>query len=203
MASEAAKKITLKSCDGEEFEVEQVVAEESQTIRHMIEDGCAENGIPLPNVNSRILSKVIEFCKKHVEHAAASSSSKGEDKSADDEIKAWDGDFVKVDQATLFDLILAANYLNIKGLLDLTCQTVADMIKGRHPRRFGRPLTLRMISPPRKRKRSGGRTNGRSNERRHASVVLHENIANGSCFRALFSEARLYFRDYFVIGTGF
>ncbi|KAI4366294.1 hypothetical protein MLD38_022186 [Melastoma candidum] len=33
--------------------------------------------------------------------------------------------FVKVDQATLFDLILAANYFNIKGLLDLTCQTDA------------------------------------------------------------------------------
>jgi hypothetical protein len=26
---------------------------------------------------------------------------------------------VQVDQATLFDLILAANYLNIKGLLDV------------------------------------------------------------------------------------
>lgn len=27
-------------------------------------------------------------------------------------------------------LLQAANYLNIKGLLDLTCQTVANMIKG-------------------------------------------------------------------------
>ncbi len=40
---------------------------------------------------------------------------------------------MKVDQATLFDLILAANYLNIKSLLDLTCQTVAQMIKGKTP----------------------------------------------------------------------
>jgi hypothetical protein len=30
----------------------------------------------------------------------------------------------------LLFLLQAANYLNIKGLLDLTCQTVANMIKG-------------------------------------------------------------------------
>ncbi|PIA56863.1 hypothetical protein AQUCO_00700904v1 [Aquilegia coerulea] len=47
--------------------------------------------------------------------------------------KTWDADFAKVDQATLFDIILAANYLNIKSLLDLTCQTVADIIKGKNP----------------------------------------------------------------------
>ncbi|MCP6508470.1 hypothetical protein NL478_27275, partial [Klebsiella pneumoniae] len=63
MAAEGEKKmITLKSSDGEEFEVEEAVAMESQTIRHMIEDDCADNGIPLPNVNSKILSKVIEYC---------------------------------------------------------------------------------------------------------------------------------------------
>ena len=37
---------------------------------------------------------------------------------------------VQVDQGTLFELILAANYLDIKGLLDVTCKTVANMIKG-------------------------------------------------------------------------
>ncbi|KAJ4830426.1 hypothetical protein Tsubulata_032911 [Turnera subulata] len=40
-------------------------------------------------------------------------------------------EFTKVDQDTLFDVLLASNYLDIKNLLDLVCQTVADMIKGK------------------------------------------------------------------------
>ncbi|KAF2310149.1 hypothetical protein GH714_006751 [Hevea brasiliensis] len=133
------KKITLKSSDGETFEVDEAVALESQTIKHMIEDDCADNGIPLPNVTSKILSKVIEYCKKHVE------TSKSDDRpsSVDDELKAWDAEFVKVDQATLFDLILAANYLNIKSLLDHTCQTVADMIKGKTPEEIRTTFNIR------------------------------------------------------------
>jgi S-phase kinase-associated protein 1 len=134
--SEGEKKmITLKSSDGDEFEVEEAVAMESQTIRHMIEDDCSDNGILLPNVNSRILSMVIEYCSKHLQanavkpaDAAAADSSSTPPTPAED-LKSWDAEFVKVDQETQFDLILAANYLDIKGLLDLTCQTVADVIK--------------------------------------------------------------------------
>ncbi|XP_058734529.1 SKP1-like protein 1A isoform X2 [Vicia villosa] len=124
MASTSAKKINLKSSDGEIFVIDEAVALESQTIKHMIEDDCAdETGIPLPNVTSKILAKVIEYCNKHVD--AANSDGRSVD---EDEIKNWDAEFVKVDQKTLFDLILAANYLDIKSLLDLTCKTVADMI---------------------------------------------------------------------------
>ncbi|KAL3720578.1 hypothetical protein ACJRO7_005401 [Eucalyptus globulus] len=133
----SAKKITLRSSDGESFEVDEAVAVESQTIKHMIEDDCADSGIPLPNVTSRILAKVIEYCKKHVE------SAKPDDRTTEDDLKAWDAEFVKVDQATLFDLILAANYLNIKGLLDLTCLTVADMIKGKTPEDIRKSFSIK------------------------------------------------------------
>ncbi|CAH1423414.1 unnamed protein product [Lactuca virosa] len=135
--SSSSKVIVLKSSDGETFEVEEAVALESQTIKHMIEDDCADTSIPLPNVTSKILSKVIEYCKKHVE------TPKTDDKAAEDDLKSFDAEFVKVDQGTLFDLILAANYLNIKSLLDLTCQTVADMIKGKTPEEIRKTFNIK------------------------------------------------------------
>ncbi|PSS12112.1 SKP1-like protein [Actinidia chinensis var. chinensis] len=131
-----SKTILLKSSDDETFEVEETVALESQTIKHMIEDDCANTSIPLPNVTSKILAKVIEYCKRHVD-------AKADDKAAEDELKTFDAEFVKVDQAMLFDLILAANYLNIKSLLDLTCQTVADMIKGKTPEEIRKTFNIR------------------------------------------------------------
>ncbi|KAI8554027.1 hypothetical protein RHMOL_Rhmol05G0065400 [Rhododendron molle] len=128
------KKIVLKSSDGETFEVEETVALESQTIKHMIKDDCADNTIPLPNVNSKILAKVIEYCRKHVEASGSSNANDLDKDAADNEaLKKWDAEFVNVDQGVLFDLILAAEYLNIKSLQDLTCQTVADMIPGSTP----------------------------------------------------------------------
>eukprot|EP00884_Botryococcus_braunii_P004159 jgi/Botrbrau1/13744/Bobra.0056s0001.1 len=46
-------------------------------------------------------------------------------------LKEFDAEFVNVDQSTLFELILAANYMDCKDILDLTCLTVANMMKGK------------------------------------------------------------------------
>ncbi|XP_059065163.1 SKP1-like protein 1B isoform X1 [Cryptomeria japonica] len=111
-------KVKLKSSDDEMFEVDEAVAFESETIKNMIEDTGVESVVPLPNVNSKM-----DAAKTSEETTAISEL----------DVKTWDKEFVKVDQATLFDIIQAANYLNIENLLDLTCQTVADMIKGKTP----------------------------------------------------------------------
>lgn len=48
-------------------------------------------------------------------------------------VSDWDANFVDVEQELLFELILAANYMDIKSLLDLACAKVASMIKGKTP----------------------------------------------------------------------
>ncbi|CAM6073300.1 unnamed protein product [Sphagnum tenellum] len=136
----AESRVKLKSSDDEMFEVEESVAFESQTVKNIIEDKGMDHPIPLPSVSSKILAKVIEYCKYHVDNQKASDD---EPATPEDEIKAWDLDFVKVDQATLFDLASAAHYLRIKNLVDLTCQTVADMIKGKTPEEIKKTFNIK------------------------------------------------------------
>ena len=100
MATQA--KLTLKSNDNELFEVGVQVASESQHIKNMVEDVGTAEAIPLHNVSGKILSKVIEYCKYHFE---AQNPVDENSAPTDDEIKTWDQDFVKVDQATLFEVI--------------------------------------------------------------------------------------------------
>ena len=50
-----------------------------------------------------------------------------------DIVPEWDAKFVEVEQEMLFELILAANFMDIKSLLDLTCAKVASMMKGKTP----------------------------------------------------------------------
>ena len=112
--------IKLMSSDQEFFTVDEDVAIKSVTIKNMIEDMGSGDVIPLPNVSGKILAKVIEYCKSQESL-----------------------EFLQVDQATLFDLILAANYLNIKSLLDLTCKEVAKMIKGKTPEEIRKTFNIK------------------------------------------------------------
>jgi len=117
--------VKLKSKQEEVFEVDAKAAFRSITIKNMIDDTGFHMHVPVPMVDSQTLVKVIEFLKYH---------QRAEDKSVDENERAvWDKNYTKVDDETLFNLILAANYLDIKPLLDLTCKAVADEIKGKSP----------------------------------------------------------------------
>ena len=63
--------------------------------------------MPLPNVTGKILSKIIEYCAYHTQNSkdADKTAAGAAVKSAED-IKSWDDEFMKVDQSTLFELIL-------------------------------------------------------------------------------------------------
>jgi len=138
--------IKLQSSDGEVFDIDVEIAKQSVTIKTMLDDLGMEEGedevVPLPNVNAAILRKVVQWSTYHKDDPPLPEEDDNKEKRTDD-ISSWDADFLKVDQGTLFELILAANYLDIKGLLDDTTKTVANMIKGKAPEEIRKTFNIK------------------------------------------------------------
>ena len=84
--------------------------------------------VPLPNVSSKILAKVIEYCKYHVD--ADKTGEDGATAVKEEDSKAWDTEFVKVDQGTLFELILVR-----RAVARSPCSGLLPLCSSDHPRR--------------------------------------------------------------------
>ncbi|OJJ68734.1 hypothetical protein ASPBRDRAFT_199157 [Aspergillus brasiliensis CBS 101740] len=134
--------LTFVSGDGVHIECERDVAERSLLIKNMLEDlGDATEEIPIPNVNEAVLKKVIEWCRHH-KNDPPSTGEEDDSRRKTTDIDEWDQKFTQVDQEMLFEIILAANYLDIKGLLDVGCKTVANMIKGKSPEEIRKTFNI-------------------------------------------------------------
>ncbi|KAI2512779.1 Skp1 family [Fragilaria crotonensis] len=127
--------VNLVSKEGDSFTVPVEVAKMSELVKSMIDEESDEDvsEIPLPNVKATVLQKVIEFCKHHKDEPMTEIEKPLKSQNMADVVQKWYADYVDVEQVVLFELILAANYMDIKPLLDLTCATVASMIKGKTP----------------------------------------------------------------------
>lgn len=128
-----SEKVLLHPRTGSAIEVERDIAEQSHLIKNMLAhiEGDVQS-IPLPNISSDALKKVLEYCDHHKNDPPVPEAS--DDKEKSDEFKSyemdeWDRNFCDVDDDTLFELLHAANYLNIKPLLDIICRTIADRLK--------------------------------------------------------------------------
>ncbi|KAI9887672.1 MAG: hypothetical protein M1823_000536 [Watsoniomyces obsoletus] len=137
--------VTLMSSDNAEIKVDREVAERSVLIKNMLEDiGDQGSGepIPIPNVNEAVLNKVIEWCQHHRHDPPPPPEDESDARKKSSEIAEWDQKFMQVDQEMLFEIILAANYLDIKALLDVGCKTVANMIKGKTPEEIRKTFNI-------------------------------------------------------------
>lgn len=124
--------VKVTSSDDVEFVVPKDVISFSQTVKHMIDDlpdVAAEYAIPIASVKANTLKKVIEWCEYHTKNPDTPIPET--DRYRTDNIIPWDQDFMKVEMSLLFDLTLAANYLDIKLLLDLCLKTIANLMKGK------------------------------------------------------------------------
>ncbi len=138
------QKVTLVSFESKKFDIPKKVALMSGLVGCMLEgldDEVVE--VPLPNVKSDILQKVIEFCQHHVGTPMADIDKPLKSNNMSENVAdAWDAAFVDQPQDIIFELILAANYMDIKSLLDLTCAKVASLIKGKTPEEIRKTFNI-------------------------------------------------------------
>ena len=134
----------LKSGQGEIFEVDAEVASMSTFIKGMIEGGFdpAEE-MPIPNVKSGVLAKIIDYCKHHKDALPEEIGRPLKSKNLlECGVSEWDNKFVDIEQDLLFELVLAANYMDIKHLLDLTCAKLASLIKDKTPEEIRKQFNI-------------------------------------------------------------
>ncbi|EGT35774.1 hypothetical protein CAEBREN_07406 [Caenorhabditis brenneri] len=127
----------IAGSDGVEFKVSELAIQQSETLNRLVttmgytaEDVEKKDAIPIENIDGATLKLVFEWCEHH----------KGEAIPEDDDsvpknvvIPEFDAKLMEIDNMQLFHLICAANYLNIKQLLNVSCKKVANMAKGKSP----------------------------------------------------------------------
>mmetsp|Transcript_30122 Transcript_30122/g.69074 ORF Transcript_30122/g.69074 Transcript_30122/m.69074 type:complete len:106 (-) Transcript_30122:374-691(-) len=90
--------------------------------------------IPLPLVTGDILKMVVDFLEQYEKEPMTEIEKPLKSSDMGDLVQKWYADFLdpkRIDQKTLFEVILAANYMNVEPLLDLGCMTVASMMRGK------------------------------------------------------------------------
>ena len=136
------KTITLVSSDGEKMQIAAKAAQRSQLVKGIIEDYPDDAEVPLNNVKSNILKKI----KEYLEHYADTEPKEIERPLASQNyqecVDAWDFEFINVDLDLVFEIILAANYMDIKSLLELASSKVASIIKGKTPEEIRKTFNI-------------------------------------------------------------
>lgn len=74
----------------------------------------SDDAIPLPNINGSIMDIVLKYAKAHENDAPGDEA-----KTRTLDIDEADAELIDIPKKALFDVILAANYLDFTDLLDL------------------------------------------------------------------------------------
>ena len=129
---ENGDKIVLVSMEGEKHPVDLAFLDMSEYLKGMKESGSIKsNTISLENIKEVSLKRIIDFCERcvlviivvgtyHLDKPLAEIERPLKSSNMRDVVSEWDADFVNIPTEELLDLVVAANFLIVQPLLDLT-----------------------------------------------------------------------------------
>merc|ERR1711964_342338 len=130
------EELTLISCDEEnpaKFSISRKAALMCNLVKNIIEGDKTAKEIEIKKVNGPTLDLVQQYLKHHDGEVPAEIKKPIQSSDMTKIAKKWDVEFINKEKAVVFQLILAANYMDIKSLLHLGCAKIATLIKGKSP----------------------------------------------------------------------
>ena len=127
-----SKNINLTSSDGIKVNIDDQSAKRSNLLKGLIQDYDESSDIAMPDINGAVLKKVVEYLVHYKDTEPTEIPKPLPSANLLEVTDEWDVNYINsIDLDTTFDMIQAANYMDIKPLLDLSCAKVASLMKGR------------------------------------------------------------------------
>lgn len=123
--------LTLVSNDGEKYQISEKAAKRSQLIKGIIDDYPNDPELPLHNVKGSILQRIITYLEHYRDNDPREIERPLPSNNFNECVDPWDYNFIDTDLDSIFELILASNYMDVKPLMELASSKVASIIKGK------------------------------------------------------------------------
>ena len=124
--------LVLASADNQKIQIDFKSAERSHLLRGLLADYEDSKEIPLPDVKYNILKKVVEYLTYYKDKEPSQIPKPLPSANLNEFTNEWDVNFINsIELDGIFDLINAANYMDINSLLDLACAKIASLMKGK------------------------------------------------------------------------
>ena len=131
MMNPEKESITLISSDLNSVEIKTKAAMRSNLIKNLIED-YPQGNYPMNEVNYETLMKVKDYLDHYENSEPKEISQPLPKKDFIDCVDNWDYDYININKEKIFEIMLAANFMDIQPLLDLTCAKIASEMRGKN-----------------------------------------------------------------------
>ena len=135
--------ITLISAEGQWFSIPKQSLLMSELCKTTLEGDSSANELPMNFIESDTIARIVSYLQYHTTVPPRRISKPILSNNIRDLVDRWDSNFIDQPQEIVFKLMLAANYLNIKPLLHLTCAKIGTLLKGKTPDQLRQVLGIR------------------------------------------------------------
>lgn len=120
-------------CEDETFKVDVDVAKQSVILSNMMEDVGADGPINISNIKKDTMRKVIEFCEYYKSKKLQTIQKPLQSADLSSAItEEWYVKFIDLEKVDdIIDIVIAANFLDIDPLTELSCAKLASLMKGK------------------------------------------------------------------------